>query len=69
VIPLLLGAAAGAAGAIAWDLTPYSHANTLGTWGVQATRYTTILTTGVNLRARIGGRLYSVDLWREHDHR
>lgn len=36
---------------------------------VNATRYVTILSEGLHLRARAGGRLYAVDLWREHGNR
>jgi hypothetical protein len=61
---LLVGIAVGSAAKVAWDSIPYTHADT-GGW--KLTRYHTILTAGVNLRGRLGGRLYSVDLWREHE--
>ncbi len=60
--PFLLGFAIGAAGAL-WKRIPYTHPDTDG-W--KTTRYCTILTEGVNVRGRVRGRLYSIDLWREH---
>jgi hypothetical protein len=65
VNPFLIGLVAGAAGVL-WKRIPYTHPATDG-W--KATRYCTILTEGVNFRGRVRGRLYSLDIWREHGKR
>jgi len=36
---------------------------------VKITPYWTILTRGVNIRGRIRGRLYAIDVWREYGNR
>jgi hypothetical protein len=67
VNPFLFGLAIGSAGVL-WKRIPYTHVtnNTRRLGGWQATRYCTIVTEGVNFRGRVRGRLYSLDVWREH---
>lgn len=33
---------------------------------LSATRFHTVLTEGIHFRGRIGGRLYALEVWREH---
>lgn len=36
------------------------------TGGFKVMRFHTVLTEGVNVRGRVNGRLYSLEVWREH---
>lgn len=69
-VPLVIGLGGAAlvseAGKRLWETIPYSRPWEKVGRKPTLTKYTTVLTSGVTVRARPAGKLWGIDVWREH---